>query len=116
MMQSIRDMAIVIQKLPERMLTTIVIQVPTMESMDNRQKYIPEEKDQYLSIRYLLLTMIVIFGSAIAADKMGYTQVTPRQLPDKRVYRQWCCPHCEQYNSGYGPPYYCSRCGYKMDW
>ncbi len=73
------------------------------------------EKDRHMRFIHFVLALVVICGSAFAVDKMSTKHLTPRKLPDGRVYRQWCCPHCEQWNSGYGPPYTCTRCGYVMN-
>lgn len=60
-------------------------------------------------VRTLHVVLIAILG-ILAAEKICSREPAPRQK-DGKTYRQWCCTKCETWNSAYGPPYTCSRCG-----
>lgn len=56
---------------------------------------------------------IVCALSILVIDKLASKEHLPR-VRDGKEYRQWCCPKCDQWVTGYGPPYICSNCGKKL--
>jgi hypothetical protein len=57
-----------------------------------------------------LVFLIVAATAILAAEKICSREPTPRSK-DGKTYRQWCCTRCETWNSAYGPPYVCQKCG-----